>query len=50
VLSSVLSCNPAKLFMWRNYNYRSRAQRSRYDVSVFIAYCIRFSLTFMTNH
>ncbi|TFJ83116.1 hypothetical protein NSK_005585 [Nannochloropsis salina CCMP1776] len=30
VLSSVLSCNPAKLFMWRNYNYR-RAQRSRYE-------------------
>jgi hypothetical protein len=30
VLSSVLSCNPAKLFMWRNYNYRSRTQRSRY--------------------
>lgn len=34
MLSSVLSCNPAKLFMWRNYNYRSRAQRSRYEVFV----------------
>lgn len=22
VLSSVLSCNPAKIFMWRNYNYQ----------------------------
>jgi len=30
VLSSVLSCNPAKLFMWRNYNYR-REHRSRYE-------------------
>lgn len=30
VLSSILSCNPAKLFMWRNYNYR-REQRSRYE-------------------
>ena len=30
MLSSVLSCNPAKLFMWRNYNYR-RSSRSRYD-------------------
>lgn len=32
VLSSVLSCNPAKLYMWRNYNYNTRRfQRSRYE-------------------
>jgi patatin-like phospholipase/acyl hydrolase len=30
VLSSVLSCSPAKLYMWRNYNY-NRGQRSRYE-------------------